>query len=429
MTSNGQALSRRHFLQLSAAGAGGLALAGLSGCSDSPGKSGGPVVLAVSPDLKDLIAKPIKQFATGGTQVKVRVMPADTGQFFDQMRTQLQAGAAEIDVFMGDISWPIQFGSNGWLADISSRFDAGTRAQYFESAVKANTWKGKIYGLPWFTDAGILYYRKDLLEASGYSAPPATWAELQQMAAKVSKDKKVRNGFVFQGAQYEGGTVNGLEFIRSAGGDVLTDGKVTVNSAKAIRGLQIQRSMVQSGVSPRAVAQFKEDESGGAFMNGDAVFLRNWPFMYASLADPEASKVRTEQVGVAELPVAEAGHTPVNVGGGWNFMINAKSGRQDAAWKLAQFMSAPAQQKVWAAEGGYMPTRPSVFDDPEVIKAQPVLKLAKAAAQHTTTPPTSPNYSDMSLAMAQAFNESLRGAASPEQTAERLQAKLERIVK
>lgn len=427
--SHSNGLSRRHFFQLGAVGAGGLALAGLPGCGGSPEQGSGSVVLAISPDLEELVAKPVKQYVAQGNQVKVRIMPADTSQFFDQMRTQLQAGSDDIDVFMGDISWPVQFGSNGWLVDISSRFAEAARKQYFESAVEANTWKGKIYGLPWFTDAGILYYRKDLLEASGFSAPPATWAELQQMAAKVSKDKKVRNGFVFQGAQYEGGTVNGLEFIRSAGGDVLTDGKVTVNSAEAIRGLQIQRSMVQSGVSPKAVAQFKEDESGGAFTNGDAVFLRNWPYLYASLADPEASKVRTEQVGVAELPVAESGVTQVNVGGGWNFMINAKSGRQDAAWKLAEFMSAPAQQKVWAAEGGYMPTRPGVFDDPEVIKAQPVLKLAKAAAQHTTTPPTSPTYSDMSLAMSQHFNECLRGAATPEQTVERLQAKLERLVK
>ncbi len=423
-------LNRRNFLRLSAAGAGGLALATLPGCGkDSAKVGGGTVVLAISPDLKDLVAKPIAEFVKGGTKVNVRVMPADTGAFFDQMRTQLQAGSDDIDVFMGDISWPVQFGSNGWLADLSSRFTPQAQGEYQEAAVKANTWKGKIYGLPWFTDAGILYYRKDLLEASGFSAPPATWAELQQMAAKVQRDKKIRNGFVFQGAQYEGGTVNGLEFIRSAGGDVLTDGKVTVNSPAAVRGLKNQRSMVSSGVSPQAVAQFKEDESAGAFLNGDAVFLRNWPYMWALLADKAESKVEQAKVGVAELPVIEAGVPQVNVGGGWNFMINAKSGRQDAAWKLAEFLSAADRQKIWASEGGYMPTRTSVFDDPEVLEAQPVLKLAKSAAQHSTTPPTSPAYSDMSLAMAKRFNESLRGAATPEQTAERLQAELERIVK
>lgn len=422
-------LSRRGFLRLSAAGAGGLALSSLSACGDGEeATGGGSLVLGISPDLEELVAQPIRQFASRGTQVRVRIMPADTGQFFDQMRTQLQAGAADIDAFMGDISWPVQFGSNGWLTDLSARFDESMRSEYLESAVTANIWEGKVYGMPFFTDSGLLYYREDLLEKSGYTSPPNTWSELQEMAAKVVEDQGIRNGFVFQGAQYEGGTVNGLEYIRSAGGDVLVDGRVTVNSPEAIQGLQTQRSLVESGVSPAAVAQFKEDESAGAFMNGDAVFLRNWPYMYALLADEEESSVRQEQVGIAELPVADASVPRVNVGGGWNFLINARSDQQDAAWELVQFLSAAPQQKLWATEGAYFPTRTALYDDPDVVSALPVLELAKAAVQHTTTPPTSPNYSDMSLAMSQRFNESLRGAATPEETAERLQTELEQIV-
>ena len=79
-------------------------------------------------------------------------------------------------------------------------------------------YEGAIYGVPWFTDAGMLYYRKDLLEQAGFSEPPKTWAEMEEMVKKVRGETGTRYGFVFQGADYEGGVVNGLEFIWSSGG-------------------------------------------------------------------------------------------------------------------------------------------------------------------------------------------------------------------
>jgi len=225
-------------------GAAGLALGGLSACSSSS-SDGKNLVLAVTPDIakaiKDSIARFNDSHATS-KPVSVRVMPADSSQFLDQMRTQLQAGSSDIDVIQGDISWAAQFAPNGWLADLSDRFTSDQRSEYLPAATGANTVDSKVYGVPWYWDAGLLYYRKDLLERSGYTAPPATWDELQEMALKVVRDQKTPNGFLFQGANYEGGTVNGIEYIRGAGGDVLTGGKVTIDSPAAVRGLSIERS-------------------------------------------------------------------------------------------------------------------------------------------------------------------------------------------
>jgi multiple sugar transport system substrate-binding protein len=234
---------------------------------------------------------------------------------------------------------------------------------------------------------------------------------------------------VFQGAQYDGGAQNTLEFIRTSGGDVLDkDGHVIVGAAAALQGLTTQRSMVTSGTSPAAVAEYKEDESGGAFLSGDSVFLRSWGYLYGLVSDPTQSKLTDAQVGVAELPVAASSIPRVNVGGGWNLFMNANGHNKDLAWALMQFISAAPQQKVWAIQGSLLPTLVAVYADPAVQKAMPVVTEGATVVPETTTPPKSRYYADMSLAMARHFNASLRGAETPEQAATALQSELSAIV-
>jgi multiple sugar transport system substrate-binding protein len=116
-----------------------------------------------------------------------------------------------------------------------------------------------IYGVPWYTDAGLLYYRRDLLEKAGFSEPPKTWDELVEQAKKTQRDEGVQFGFVFQGAEYEGGVCNGLEYVWTHGGDVLDPNdpsKVVVESPESVAGLTTQRAMIEDGVTTRAVLQY-----------------------------------------------------------------------------------------------------------------------------------------------------------------------------
>lgn len=424
-------ISRRHFLQMSAGAAGvaGLSSLGLTACSSDSNGDPHEVTLATTSDLVAMLKAPLKQFKKDkGITVRLRLMASDTGAYFDQMRTQFQAKSSSVDVIAGDISWPAQFAANGWLVDLSSRFTPQLRAPFLPATITANTYQDGIYGVPFYTDAGFLYYRKDLLEKAGYSQAPETWDELQAMAHKVMTDSKIANGFVFQGAQYEGGTLNGMEYIRSSGGDVLDGDKVVIASPAAVKGLEIQRKLVTGAVSPAAVAEYKEDESGGAFLGGRSVFLRSWGYLYGLVSDKSQSKLDPAQVGVAAVPRADTAIEPVNVGGGWNLYLNGQSKKQDAAWELMKFIAAAPQQKVWATKGGLLPTLSALYTDPELVKALPVVAAGKTITAQTTTPPVSRYYADMSLAMARHFNASLRGAESPQQAADTLEEQLTKIV-
>jgi multiple sugar transport system substrate-binding protein len=428
-------LSRRDFLKVGGAGLAGAAFLGAAGCGG--GEQGGgatEIYFTSAPDESGTTQKLIDMFNDknkGKYKVIFHQGNADTGQRFDKLRTQMQAGGEDLDVILGDVIWTAQLAESDWISDLSDRFTESQRKEFLPGSVEAITYEGKTFGMPWFTDTGLLYYRKDLLQESGFDGPPKTWDELKQMTLKVREDAGLKYGFVFQGAAYEGGVCDGMEFIWTHGGEVLDPDdptRVLVDSPEAIAGLATERSMITEGISPEGVTVYKEDESAGAFLNGDAVFLRNWPYVYALVGTSEYPKLEPEQVGVSELPSAD-GEPGNGTVGDQPLYISSSATDPDAAWKFIQFLTAPEQQKFRAVEGAYLPTRTALYSDPEIQEKVPVVPLAQEALQHTRPRPVSPYYSDMSLEMAEQFNASLSGDISPEEAARTLKEQLERFIK
>ena len=186
--------------------------------------------------------------------------------------------------------------------------------------------------------------------------------------------------------------------------------------------------MLADGVAPLAVANYTETETLATFTNGDAVFCRNWPYMYAVLGDPEQLKVTQDQVGIAPLPVVNEGDPPTSGVGGWGFMINASSENKEEAWKFIEFMISPEMERRFAEKATFLPPRLSLYEDEELLDAVPIMALGKEAIRNTEPRPVTPFYQDMSLVMAETFNSSLKGDISPEQAAKDLQEELQSIV-
>ena len=366
----------------------------------------------------------------GALQVDWRETPAASDEYFEQMLSELQSGKSTVDVIGGDVVWPAQFAANGFLVDLSDRFTDQMKADHLDGPLQPITYEGKTYGVPWFTDAGMFYYRKDLLEESGFSQLPKTWDEMKEMVAKIRADSgEEYDGYVFQGAQDEGGVVNGLEHIWNAGGEVLEGDRVVVNSAEAVEGLKLRRSMIEDGIAPVATGDYSTQESQAAFTNGDVIFMRNWPFVYGLLSNPDQSQVTPEQVGIAPIPVSGSGAQSFSGLGGWNFLVNAASeDRIEEIWAFVEFMIAPEQQKTLALESTRLPTLKSLYEDEELLQKVPVASLGRESLENSRPRPVSPYYSDMSLEMAGQFNAALKGEEPVEQALETLQRELQAIV-
>jgi multiple sugar transport system substrate-binding protein len=429
-TSSKKLLSRRDFLKLSSVGLAGATMFGTPGCGGG-GASSGKLVFSFFPDGSGTIQKLIDKFNEqnkGKVQVSHQQINLETREYFDRLKTEFQAGGGEIDVIGGDIPWTAEFAENGWIVDVSSRFPEGERGKFVNGQIQSLTYEGKIWGKPWFAEAGMLYYRKDLLEQSGFSEPPQTWDELKETAQIVLQDSGTRYGFVFQGANNETGVCNGLEYIWTHGGEVLDDDRVIIDSPESVAGLTTEQSMISDGVAPQAVANYTFSASDTAFLYGDSVFCRNWSYMYGLAGNPDVSKIEPEQVGVSPLPVSEGEGQTASCLGGWNMLINASSEMQDEAWEFVQFMTSEESQKEYTLSASTLPTLNALYEDREILEEVPVVALSREALQNARPRPISPYYSEMSREMAEQFNYVVRGAISPEEAVETLQSELRRII-
>ncbi|HVF01395.1 MAG TPA: ABC transporter substrate-binding protein [Rubrobacteraceae bacterium] len=424
-------ISRREFLRLGGAGLAGAVMLG-GGCGGG-GSEADTITFTFGPDNSGGLQTLIDRFNEqneGALQVEWRETPAASDEYFEQMLSELQSGKSTVDVIGGDVVWPAQFAANGFLVDLSDRFTDQMKADHLDGPLQPITYEGKTYGVPWFTDAGMFYYRRDLLEESGFSQPPKTWDEMKEMVAKIRADSgEGYDGYVFQGAQDEGGVVNGLEHIWNAGGEVLQGDRVVVNSAEAVEGLKLRRSMIEDGIAPVATGDYSTQESQAAFTNGDVIFMRNWPFAYGLLSNPDQSQVTPEQVGIAPIPVSGSGAQSFSGLGGWNFLVNAASeDRIEEIWAFVEFMIAPEQQKTLALESTRLPTLKSLYEDEELLRKVPVASLGRESLENSRPRPVSPYYSDMSLEMAGQFNAALKGEEPVELSLETLQRELQAIV-
>jgi multiple sugar transport system substrate-binding protein len=264
-TAKPRGLSRRDFLRVGGAGLAGAALLGASGCGGGEQGGGATELYFTAPaDATGTTSKLISQFNEknkGEYKVIFREGSSDTGERLNKLRTQLQAGGEELDVILGDVIWTAELAASGWISDLSDRFPESRQQEFLPGSVEAIIYNGKPYAMPWYTDTGLLYYRKDLLKESGYDSSPKTWNELKQMTRKVRRDSNIKFGFVFQGARYEGGVCDACEFIWGHGGNVLDPSdptRVVIDSPQAIAGLETERSMITDGISPEAVTLYEE---------------------------------------------------------------------------------------------------------------------------------------------------------------------------
>ena len=370
-----------------------------------------------------------------------------TDEYFRTIVSEFQAGSPEIDVIGGDVIWGAEFAANGWIADLSQQLYTDYEPQvpdaFLQAAMSTVSYQNSLWGVPWFSDVGMLYYRKDLLEDAGFGQAPATWDGLKDMAKQVRDQTGTQYGFVFQGAQYEGGVVNGAEYIWNAGGSilegnistaqsgtplVLSPNFISIDNPDSVQGLRTERSMITDNVAPQDVVTFIERDCWRNFLNGDAVFMRGWPFMYA-LAAEDFAQVNQDQIGIANLPVEEEGLRSWSCLGGWNMYVNAASDKKDAAWEFIKFMTAPEQQKFRALEGSFLPTLVSLYEDQEILNQAPVIDLSREIiVDNARSRPVTPYYSIISERLGQGFNASLRGEVEPQQVVQQLQDELENII-
>jgi trehalose/maltose transport system substrate-binding protein len=368
--------------------------------------------------------------ARTGNTVNVIQVPNETGDRLALYQQQLAAGSSDIDVFQIDVVWPGLIGAN--LLDLGKLVPANEIAAHFPAIVQNNTVNGRLVGIPWFADAGVLYSRSDLLAKYGFHSPPRTWDELAAMAKKIQDGERAANplfqGFVFQGKNYEGLTCVALEWLSSFDGGTILDagGKITVKNPHTLAMLRTVQGWIGT-IAPEAVTTYAEEEARNVWQAGNAAFMRNWPYAYA-LGQAEGSVIKGK-ITVSALPAGPGGHGASTLGG-WQLAVNARSKHAKEAVELVRYLTGPEEEKRRAIKGSFSPTIASLYKDKDILAAVPFFGplydvFVNAVARPTTV--TRARYNQASTAFANAVYGVLTKKQTPEEAVDGLQSQLARI--
>lgn len=326
-----------------------------------------------------------------------------------------EAESPEVDVYMIDTIWPGDLAAH--LVDLY-QFDGVQELvdMMFPAMVENDTVDGKLVAIPWFTDAGLLYYRKDLLEKYGLEVPK-TWDDLENTAKIIMDGEKKDNpdfwGFVWQGDAYEGLTCDALEWIVSNGGGTIisTDKEITIANEKAAEIIDKAAGWVGT-ISPNGVVGMPEEGARAVWQAGNAVFMRNWPYAY-SLSNAEDSAV-AGKFGVSPLPAGDSGRGAAALGG-WQLAVSKYSENPEVAVDVALYLAGYESQKNRAIVGSLNPTIEALYQDPDVLEATPIFgELYDVFVNAVPRPSTvsAPNYNEVSTAFFQAVHSVLTGVES-----------------
>ncbi len=413
--------TRRTLLSLS----GAATIAALAGCgrdsgggtsqsSASPIASGaatGALIMWAMGTEGELLPKLVKEFESANAGVKVNVTALPWDSAYDKFNSAIAAGTTP-DLAMVGTTWMPGFAAAGALDPTPPVFD---KSKFFEGAYGTTEVDGAAYGVPWYVETRVVYYRTDLLEKTGLMAPAADWDALMAMA-KAYQDKA---GAKFGIGLQPGGTGSWqtvMPLAWSNGGAIISDdmSKFTFDDPKNVEALAYYQSFFTEGVANKMTTQTPTE---AAFVDGSVPMFISGPWMRGVVETASGKPDFKDKYNVMVMPKKEQSASFV---GGSNLGVFTSSKNRDSAWKLVQFLTEPATQVDWFKASTDLPSVQAAWDDPALSSDA---KLAVFGEQLKTAyaPPSIATWEEVATKLDNAIEEVCVSGLDPETALKRVQ--------
>jgi multiple sugar transport system substrate-binding protein len=407
-----------------------VVLAGCGGGNDNKGTGGstsgnagkGPITFVTGKDNSGLMPHLAEAWnaAHPNEKVTIKQQSDQADQQLSDLQQHFQAKDPNYDVVTVDVVWTAEFAAKGWIVPLKDK-NAMDTSHLLEPTVKAATYNGTLYAAPYASDAGLLYYRKDIVGQA-----PATWDDMIN-ACKGKTSPSITGPkpacYAGQFAKYEGLTVNASEAINSAGGQIVKeDGKTpNLETAEAAKGMEFLVNGFKQGYIPKEALGFQETQSLNAFQAGQLLFMRNWPYADAILSGT-GSKV-AGKYGVAPLPGPDGpGASSL---GGHSVALSAYSKNQGTGLEFLKFIQSQEIQSYNLTQGSQAPVIASLYDDPALAKKFPYLPVLKKGIENAIPRPVTPFYPAVTEAISTNAYAALQGTTSVQDALKSLQAAIQ----
>lgn len=385
----------------------------------------GPIQYVSSPDASGAAQATIDAWNAEhpDEQVTWVELPLDADQQRQQMVQNAQVEGSSYSVLNLDVVWTSEFAANRWITPLPE--DALPLDQEIPATVEAASYRGTVYGAPYYTDGALLYSRTDLLTAAGITEAPQTWAQMQSACDAVLALPQAAGVSCYAGQfdKNEGLTVNFSEAVASAGGSLFdADGQPTVDTPEALTALNFLVDGFESGMIPRDAITFQEEQGRQAFQEGKLVFLRNWPYIYKSLSASDGSSSVAGTFGVSAIPGEDG--PGVSTLGGRNIAISSFAENKATALDFIAFFTSREQQEARLALSSRAPVFSEFFEDDAITANYPYLPTLLTSLDNAAPRPKVVAYGATTAAIQDEIYAALTGDKSAESALADLQKKL-----
>ncbi|MBY5164164.1 sugar ABC transporter substrate-binding protein [Salsipaludibacter albus] len=395
-------------------GAGGEPGASDDAATDAGGDGGGGDTLTVwamgaeGEKLPDFVA----DFEEAeGVTVEVTPIPWDVAH--DKLITAA-AGQQAPDVTQMGTTWMGEFAELGALAPTPDTVD---ESRFFEGPWSTTQVDGTSYGVPWYVDTRVMYYRTDLAEEAGYTEAPATWEELSDLAAKMQSEAGAKYGINLSPANWQ----EMMPFSWEAGAELTDDeGNLTLDTPGMVEGMTYYDSFFEDGVAAEPVTDFAVEQG---FVDGTHPIFFSGPW-HVGLIDELGGEEFADKWAVAPMPEKENRNSFV---GGADLVVFEDSPNQELAWKFVDWMTQTETQQAWYETVAGLPSVTEAWESGDLADDER-LSVFGTQLEETVAPPSIPEWEEVATAINGLMEQVTVGDVAPEDAVTQMQAEADSIV-
>ncbi|MGH3104070.1 MAG: sugar ABC transporter substrate-binding protein [Gaiellaceae bacterium] len=355
-----------------------------------------------------------KDFMKDNPGITVNVTPIAWDVAHDKLLTSV-AGNKTPDVSQMGTTWMGEFAKTGALEQVPDTIDQGA---FFESAQSTGVVDDTAYGVPWYVETRLLYYRTDIAEKAGITEAPESWDELKEMARAMKEKGGAKYGISLAPNNWQ----ELLPFVWQNGGEVVSaDGAFTFDSPEVVEALEYYQSFFKEGLTAESVPEGFDITP--AFIQGTHPMFFSGPWHMSLIEETGGADIEGKWA-IAKMPVKESGTSFV---GGSDLVVFKNSDNKDAAWKFVEYLSTPVVQQKWYTTVSALPSVESAWDSGK-LSTDDKLSLFGEQLKDAKTPPTIPRWEQVAAdAINTEMEKAMIGGASAEEAARAMQEKASSI--
>jgi len=343
--------------------------------------------------------------------VEFNVLPDSIGGMRDAISVWMLAGDGTVDIYGIDTPWVSEFGRAGWATPLNGEIDG--LSEFLTNGLDVFSYEGQRLGVPFWGSISGLYYRTDLLAEYGFD-PPQSYDDLVEISETILSDRPEYTAFAWPGAQDEALVMVFSDFLYGFGGTYRdANGEYAFDSPEAIDALTFMKRLIDSGLSPAETTAWGAEEARRRFVEGTGIFLWHNHDLVTWLDDPERSAI-ADRWAFTTSP-AQPGGRAVGVTGGFAFAMNPNTDAPEATRNVLEVIASRDVQRGFAMAWGPVQYYRGLYEDPEVLAANPNADRIEAVLESAIRRPPSFSYSQLSDILQVEIHAALTGRKSPEQ--------------